>query len=232
MYQFTRHVCRLLIVVCLVTAITLPVAKSQAAGAPKPDAALATILIRDALAALNQANWTGNYTVLRDYASPSFAKANDPVRLTSIFQPIRAQGLDLAPVLVLAPIISIAELDKNGKRLKLVGHFASKPKQVHFELIFESIVSRWRLFGISVWAKQVQDKNLQISMNQQQHLQVQQLLNGLGYEVGTPDGIFGEKTINGIKRFQIDNKFQPSGTLTIEQFNRLFEKKLQTAKKQ
>ncbi len=124
--------------------------KISFAQAPKPDGPLAVILIRDALAALNQANWTGNYTVLRDYASPSFAKANDPVRLTAIFQPIRAEGLNLAPVLFLTPKITKAEMKDKGKRLLLKGFFDSKPKQIHFELLFEPIATRWRLLGIGV----------------------------------------------------------------------------------
>ena len=122
------------------------------AKAPKPTGVLALILIRDALSALNQANWTGNYTVLRDYASPNFARNNDPVRLTAIFQPIRAQALNLAPTLYLTPKITKAELTNKGTRLKIKGFFPSKPKQIHFDLIFEPIVNRWRLFGIGVWA--------------------------------------------------------------------------------
>jgi len=141
---------RLLFVLALILSAQLsPPAFSQA---PKPTGILALILIRDALSALNQANWTGNYTVLRDYASPNFARNNDPVRLTAIFQPIRAQALNLAPTLYLAPKITKAELNKQGTRLQLKGFFPSKPKQIHFDLIFEPIVNRWRLFGIGVWS--------------------------------------------------------------------------------
>ncbi len=120
------------------------------AQAPKPDGPLAIVLIRDALTAVNQANWTGNYAVLRDYASPNFAKANDLVHLTVIFQPIRAEGLDLAPALFLTPKVTKAELKDKGKKFLLKGYFESKPKQIHFEMIFEPIATRWRLFGIGV----------------------------------------------------------------------------------
>ncbi len=122
------------------------------AQAPKPDAALAIILIRDALSALNQANWTGNYTVLRDYASPNFAKANNPASLVDIFRPIRSEKLNLSPVLYLTPKITKAELNEQGKKLVLNGFFDSKPKQIHFNLIFEPIANRWQLFGLGVKA--------------------------------------------------------------------------------
>lgn len=135
----------------LVTMMLLAPIQATWAQAPKPDANLALILVRDALTALNHANWTGNYTVLRDYASPNFASANDPVRLTAIFQPIRSQGLDLAVVLTLVPKITKAQLSRKGKRLQIAGYFGSKPKQIHFDLIFEDLLNRWRLFGIGVW---------------------------------------------------------------------------------
>ena len=125
------------------------------AQAPKPDAALAIILIRDALSALNQANWTGNYTVLRDYASPNFAKANNAANLVDIFRPIRSEKLNLSPVLYLTPKITKAELNEQGKKLVLDGFFDSKPKQIHFSLIFEPIANRWLLFGLGVRAVDV-----------------------------------------------------------------------------
>lgn len=117
---------------------------------PKPDGNMALILVRDAITALNQANLTGNYTVLRDYASPSFASVNDPASLASVFAPIRAEGINLAPVLVLTPQFTRAELTDDGSKLRLSGFFPSRPKQVDFDLVFEPIEERWRLFGISV----------------------------------------------------------------------------------
>jgi hypothetical protein len=45
-----------------------------------PDDLKLIILIRTALIALNQANLTGNYSVLRDIATPSFQQANNPAR--------------------------------------------------------------------------------------------------------------------------------------------------------
>lgn len=44
-----------------------------------------TAVIRDVLAAVNQGNWTGNYTVLRDDAVPEYRLLNDPTRLAGQF---------------------------------------------------------------------------------------------------------------------------------------------------
>lgn len=125
---------------------------STRAEAPKPDGNIAVILVRDAITALNQANLTGNYTVLRDYASPNFASVNDPAKLAAIFARLRTQELNLAPTLILAPQFTRAEMTDNGRRLRLSGFFPSRPKQVNFDMVFEPVEDRWRLFGISVAA--------------------------------------------------------------------------------
>ena len=44
------------------------------------------MLINSAMIALNQANATGNYTVLRDMAAPGFQRANSPERLAKALQ--------------------------------------------------------------------------------------------------------------------------------------------------
>ena len=68
----TLSVRRLLYVVMVVWVGVTLLVNSASAQAPKPDGPLALILIRDAISALNHANLTGNYTVLRDYSSPKF----------------------------------------------------------------------------------------------------------------------------------------------------------------
>src|SRR5690348_9504462 len=57
---------------------------------PQPIVALA--LVRSVMLAVDQANKTGNYTVLRDLGSPSFRAANDAAKLAQIFAAIRSQG--------------------------------------------------------------------------------------------------------------------------------------------
>lgn len=116
---------------------------------PAIDPVLAIALVRDILNAVNHANWTGNYSVLRDYASPAFATANDPTRLTTIFQPIRAEGLDLFPAQVLVPVFSQNRFVDQG-RLLLEGFFPSRPKHIRFRMIFASVQNRWRLNGIAI----------------------------------------------------------------------------------
>ena len=55
------------------------------AGPPPLDRARVNILVRTTLVALNNANLTGNYTVLRDLGAPGFRAANTAARLGALF---------------------------------------------------------------------------------------------------------------------------------------------------
>ncbi len=67
---------------------------------PIPSSDQLIILINSALMALNQANATGNYTVLRDMAAPGLRRANSPERLAQAFADLRSRKLDLSPVIL------------------------------------------------------------------------------------------------------------------------------------
>ncbi|UWQ21905.1 hypothetical protein [Jannaschia sp. W003] len=125
-----------------------PVARGQTAG-PAVEPSFAAALVRDALAAVNHANWTGNYTVLRDYADRGFAEANDPTRLAALFEPLRRAHLDLRRTLVVAPVMLRAELGE-GRRMQLTGYFPLEPEHVSFDLLFREEAGRWWLLGASV----------------------------------------------------------------------------------
>ncbi len=115
-----------------------------------PDDARLISLIRGSVVALNQANMTGDYSVLRGIAAPGFQSANTPDRLAESFANLRARQLDLAPVTVIEPrLFRPAGLDAQGF-LRLTGYFPSRPEQVNFDLAYQFAGGQWRLFGIGV----------------------------------------------------------------------------------
>ncbi len=107
------------------------------------------ILIRESLLALDQANKTGNYTVLRDLGSPAF-QANTAARLGEIFAPERRDNLDLSGVAVLEPQLSLLPQIEASGLLHMSGFFPSAPEQVNFDIAFAPVNGQWKLFGISV----------------------------------------------------------------------------------
>ncbi|PDQ22480.1 hypothetical protein CN311_03570 [Mesorhizobium sanjuanii] len=107
------------------------------------------ILTRSALLALDQANKTGNYTVLRDLGSPHF-QTNSAAQLGDIFANQRKQGVDFSAVAVLEPQLTLLpQIEPNGM-LHMAGFFPSVPLQVNFELLFEPVSRQWKIFGVSV----------------------------------------------------------------------------------
>jgi hypothetical protein len=107
------------------------------------------ILIRSALLALDQANKTGNYTVLRDLGAPGF-QVNTAARLAEIFAKQRNDNLDLSGVAAIDPQLSLLpQIEANGM-MRMAGFFPSVPSQVNFELAFAPANGQWRLFGLSV----------------------------------------------------------------------------------
>jgi hypothetical protein len=124
----------------------------QQPAAPKPaqiDRNGVLILIRETLLALDQANKTGNYTVLRDLGAPEF-QANSAARLAEIFAQQRRDNVDLSGVAVIDPQLTLLpQIEENGM-MRMAGFFPSVPTQVNFELLYAPVGGRWRLFGLSV----------------------------------------------------------------------------------
>ena len=134
-----------------------PQPQPQVQPAPQPTVPsddVLLLLIRSTLIALNQANVTGNYSVLRDLAAPSFREANSLEKLTQIFARMRQRNLDLAPILLIQPkLYRKAEITPKGM-LRITGFFEIDPERVNFDLLYQPVQGRWRLFGISANASE------------------------------------------------------------------------------
>ncbi len=128
-------------------------AEQKAEAAPKPaqiDRNGVLILVRSTILALDQANKTGNYTVLRDLGAPGFQQVNTAAGLGDIFAKQRADKLDLSGVAAIDPQLSLLpQIESNGL-MRMAGFFPSVPQQVNFELLFAPVDGQWRLFGLSV----------------------------------------------------------------------------------
>lgn len=113
-------------------------------------------LIRTTIIAVNQANQTGNYTVLRDLGSADFRNANDASRLATIFQMLREQRIDFTPLLQIPPEVSETPSVDGQGMLHLVGFFPTEPLRVNFDMSFQTEAGRWRPYTISVYLARVE----------------------------------------------------------------------------
>jgi len=110
----------------------------------------ALYLVRSTLLTLNDANRSGNYSVLRDLAAPEFQAKNTAADLAQNFADLRRRNFDLFSVGLAAPELgSLPALDGRGM-LRLTGLFPTRPLQINFDLLFQNVGGQWRLFGMSV----------------------------------------------------------------------------------
>lgn len=149
---------RLLVAACL-AAVSGAAVAAQPAGAPAaapapapgvPDSITVHKLVWSAMAALDHANQTGNYSVLRDLGAPSFQAANSAATLGGVFTAIRNQNIDLGYTLVTTPVFQMPPALVQGGLLRVRGVFPLRPTPVGFDLLFQNVAGQWRLFGIAV----------------------------------------------------------------------------------
>ncbi len=107
-------------------------------------------LIWSTMAAVDHANRSGNYSVLRDISANGFQINNDPSRLAQIFAGIRTARIDLGNALLVAPTYLAAPQLVRPEIFEVKGVFALRPTQIYFDLYFQWEQGRWKLFGVSL----------------------------------------------------------------------------------
>jgi hypothetical protein len=90
----------------------------------------ALYLVRSTLLTINDANRSGNYTVLRDLAAPDFQARNTNADLGQIFSDLRHRNFDLYGAALLAPQFTVVPaLDQSGM-LHLAGHIPAISRHI------------------------------------------------------------------------------------------------------
>ncbi len=144
----------------LLSAILLAAAAAgpAPAQAPRPAASVNAIpdqaglarIVWSMMAAVDHANKTGNYNVLRSLGSPDFQATNSATALSRVFASLREQGINLSDTLSIEPAYEFAPA-LEGEMLRLRGAFRMRPQAVQFDLLFQWNQG-WMLQGIAVRA--------------------------------------------------------------------------------
>ena len=112
-------------------------------------------MVWSTMAAVDHANQAGNYSVLRDLAAPGFQVNNDSARLAAIFASLRAANLDLSNALLLAPTYSGPPRFVEQGILQVRGLFGLRPTAISFDIYYQWIGGKWKLFGVSIVPVQI-----------------------------------------------------------------------------
>jgi mRNA-degrading endonuclease YafQ of YafQ-DinJ toxin-antitoxin module len=143
---------RRLLTLAILTGLLLPApyAGAETPTPRVPDAYQLTMLIYTTMTALDQANATGNYSVLRELAAPDFQRINPVHKLSGIFAGYRERHVVLAPVVLYQPhLLEAPQLGPEG-RLHLKGFFPTRPLRIGFDLTYQFIEGAWRLMALSI----------------------------------------------------------------------------------
>lgn len=127
-----------------------PATAAPAAGqTPAPDQLTSLKMLWSVMAAVDHANRTGNYSVLRDLGTAGFQARNNPANLAGIFAGLRSQSVDLSDTLIVTPVWEIAPTMVQPRVLRMRGSFPLRPAPIAFDLLF-AWDGGWRLDGVAV----------------------------------------------------------------------------------
>ncbi len=127
-----------------------PTVQPPASIEPVPDQLALSKLIWSTMLAVDHANRSGNYSVLRDMSAQGFQINNDAARLAEIFSRLRNQRIDLANVLLVPPTYLEAPRQVQASMIQAKGLFQIRPVSIYFDILFQWEQGRWKLFGIDI----------------------------------------------------------------------------------
>lgn len=142
--------CMASVLTALNASSTLAQNPSQIAPVPVPDPIELSKLVWTTMAAIDGANRSGNYSVLRDLGAPGFQQNNDAAQLATIFAPIRSQNIDLSNTLLIAPSFIAPPAIITPGVMRLRGGFGLRPISIGFDLYYQWSNGRWKLYGVSL----------------------------------------------------------------------------------
>ncbi len=117
---------------------------------PTPGQLELSKLIWSTVAAVDHANRSGNYSVLRDISAQGFQINNTPAQLGQIFTGLRNLQVDLSNALLVPPTYTVAPQLVQEDVFRVQGLFQMRPISIGFDLYYQWEQGRWKLVGIDL----------------------------------------------------------------------------------
>ena len=117
---------------------------------PTPSQLELSKMIWSTVAAVDHANRSGNYSVLRDISAQGFQINNNAAQLAQVFAGIRNLQLDLANALLVPPTYTSPAQMVREDVFRVQGVFQLRPISIGFDLYYQWEQGRWKLFGIDL----------------------------------------------------------------------------------
>lgn len=117
---------------------------------PTPSQLELSKMIWGTFAAVDQANRSGNYSVLRDISSQGFQIANNASRLSDIFAGLRNAQIDLTNAFLVPPTYLEAPQLIREDMFQVTGIFQLRPISLAFDFTYQWEQGQWKLFAINI----------------------------------------------------------------------------------
>lgn len=117
---------------------------------PMPGQLELSKMLWSTVAAVDHANQSGNYSVLRDISAQGFQVQFNPARLTELFSGLRRLNVDLSNALLVPPTYYGAPQMVAADTFRVRGIFQLRPIAIQFEAYYQWEQGRWKLFGVEL----------------------------------------------------------------------------------
>lgn len=122
-----------------------------------PSAAYQEVLVKTSLLTLNDANVTGNYTVLHAKLAKPFREQFSPDKLKQVFKKFAEQNIDWGIIAAKTPIATKETVIDNRGRLVMRGYFDTTPSRMIYEIDFIPSENEWKPVKLNVNIKPVNE---------------------------------------------------------------------------
>lgn len=135
-----------------------PTVTPPASVRPTPSQLELSKMIWSTIAAVDHANRSGNYSVLRDISAQGFQINNNAAQLAQIFAGLRSLRVDLSNALLVPPTYTTAPTMIREDVFRVQGIFQLRPISIGFDLYFQWEQGTWKLFGIDLQPLEMRDQ--------------------------------------------------------------------------
>ncbi len=136
-------------------AVPMPTAQPPQSAVPVPGQLELSQMLWSSILAVDHANQSGNYSVLRDMSSQGFQISNNAANLAQAFSGLRNQRVNLTDALLVPPTYIDAPRIVQDNVLRLRGVFQIRPNSIYFDVHYIWEQGRWKIYGIELQAVQM-----------------------------------------------------------------------------
>ena len=144
---------RLLVLIGVVVIASALIVEPTQAQLKLPDQSRQEALIKATLLTFNDANVTGNYSVLHAKSAKPLRDQFTPAHLKETFKEFAEKHIDFDIIAAKTPLLTQEpKIDENG-RLTLQGYFDTTPSHVYYDLRYILSEGQWKPIKINIEVK-------------------------------------------------------------------------------